>query len=189
MSRKEESLNHFCRFQSNSQKVKGEPNISYICSRYYRAPELIFGATEYSTAIDIWSRSCVLAELLLGQPLFPGESGVDQLVEIIKVGFNSLYFARIDYQDREKRKDEKTLEVLRRGSRSLGSTSQITGIFPTHYNPPDGFQFEVNDVSPPIQDDPLLSEYTVQERVNDFVAAAISQATLFCRVLHCAFSL
>ncbi|KAF2617814.1 hypothetical protein F2Q68_00038781 [Brassica cretica] len=68
-----------------SAKVKGEPNISYICSRYYRAPELIFGVTEYTTAIDIWSAGCVLAELLLGQPLFPGESGVDQLVEIIKM--------------------------------------------------------------------------------------------------------
>lgn len=48
-------------------QVKGEPNISYICSRYYRAPELIFGATEYTSAIDIWSAGCVLAELLLGQ--------------------------------------------------------------------------------------------------------------------------
>ncbi|GAY54296.1 hypothetical protein CUMW_155630 [Citrus unshiu] len=66
-------------------KVKGEANISYICSRYYRAPELIFGATEYTTSIDIWSAGCVLAELLLGQPLFPGENAVDQLVEIIKV--------------------------------------------------------------------------------------------------------
>ena len=65
--------------------VRGEPNISYICSRYYRAPELIFGATDYTTAIDLWSVGCVMAELLLGQPLFPGESGVDQLVEIIKV--------------------------------------------------------------------------------------------------------
>ena len=65
--------------------VKGEPNISYICSRYYRAPELIFGATDYTAAIDVWSVGCVMAELLLGQPLFPGESGVDQLVEIIKV--------------------------------------------------------------------------------------------------------
>ena len=64
--------------------MRGEPNISYICSRYYRAPELIFGATDYTTAIDVWSVGCVMAELLLGQPLFPGESGVDQLVEIIK---------------------------------------------------------------------------------------------------------
>ncbi|KAH9790767.1 Shaggy-related protein kinase epsilon [Citrus sinensis] len=74
-----------CDFGSAKVLVKGEPNISYICSRYYRAPELIFGATEYTTAVDIWSVGCVLAELLLGQPLFPGESGVDQLVEIIKV--------------------------------------------------------------------------------------------------------
>lgn len=71
----------------NSAKilVQGEPNVSYICSRYYRGPELIFGATNYTTAIDIWSVGCVTAELLLGQPLFPGESGIDQLVEIIKV--------------------------------------------------------------------------------------------------------
>jgi serine/threonine protein kinase len=48
-------------------QIPGEPNISYICSRYYRAPELIFGATEYTTSIDIWSAGCVLAELLLGQ--------------------------------------------------------------------------------------------------------------------------
>ncbi|KAE9605444.1 hypothetical protein Lal_00025094 [Lupinus albus] len=74
-----------CDFGSAKMLVPGEPNISYICSRYYRAPELIFGATEYTTAIDIWSAGCVLAEFLIGQPLFPGESGVDQLVEIIKI--------------------------------------------------------------------------------------------------------
>jgi len=74
-----------CDFGSAKILIKSEANISYICSRYYRAPELIFGATEYTTSIDIWSAGCVLAELLLGQPLFPGESAVDQLVEIIKV--------------------------------------------------------------------------------------------------------
>ncbi|KAM3344587.1 shaggy-related protein kinase epsilon isoform X1 [Capsicum galapagoense] len=74
-----------CDFGSAKMLVPGEPNIAYICSRYYRAPELIFGATEYTTAIDMWSAGCVFAELLLGQPLFPGESGVDQLVEIIKI--------------------------------------------------------------------------------------------------------
>lgn len=74
-----------CDFGSAKALVRGEPNISYICSRYYRAPELIFGATDYTCAIDVWSVGCVMAELLLGSPLFPGESGVDQLVEIIKV--------------------------------------------------------------------------------------------------------
>lgn len=74
-----------CDFGSAKILVKGETNIAYICSRYYRAPELIFGAVEYTTAIDIWSTGCVLAELMLGRPIFPGESGVDQLVEIIKI--------------------------------------------------------------------------------------------------------
>lgn len=74
-----------CDFGSAKALKPGEPNVSYICSRYYRAPELIFGSTNYTTAIDIWSQGCVGAELLLGQPLFPGDSGVDQLVEVIKV--------------------------------------------------------------------------------------------------------
>ncbi len=74
-----------CDFGSAKKLVKGEPNVSYICSRYYRAPELIFGATEYSPAIDVWSTACVIAELVLGTPLFPGDSAVDQLVEIIKI--------------------------------------------------------------------------------------------------------
>ena len=74
-----------CDFGSAKQLIPGEPNVAYICSRYYRAPELVFEATEYTTSIDIWSVGCVMAELMLGNPLFPGESGVDQLIEIIKV--------------------------------------------------------------------------------------------------------
>jgi serine/threonine protein kinase len=74
-----------CDFGSAKKLIKGEPNISYICSRYYRAPELIFGATDYTPAIDVWSTGCVIAELILGQPLFPGETASDQLVEIIKI--------------------------------------------------------------------------------------------------------
>ena len=74
-----------CDFGSAKMLSPGESNIAYICSRYYRAPELIFGATEYTPTIDIWSVGCVLAELMIGRPLFAGESGVDQLVEIIKV--------------------------------------------------------------------------------------------------------
>ncbi|KAH7642137.1 glycogen synthase kinase-3 isoform X2 [Dermatophagoides farinae] len=74
-----------CDFGSAKHLVRGEMNVSYICSRYYRAPELIFGATDYTTKIDIWSAGCVFAELLLGYPIFSGESGVDQLVEIIKI--------------------------------------------------------------------------------------------------------
>lgn len=74
-----------CDFGSAKQLVPGEPNVAYICSRFYRAPELMFGATDYTTAVDVWSMGCVMAELFLGTPFFPGSSGVDQLVEVIKV--------------------------------------------------------------------------------------------------------
>jgi serine/threonine protein kinase len=74
-----------CDFGSAKILVKGETNVAYICSRYYRAPELVFEATDYTTTIDIWSLGCVFAELLLGSPLCPGDSSVDQLIEIIKV--------------------------------------------------------------------------------------------------------
>ncbi|XP_027348900.1 alpha-mannosidase At3g26720-like [Abrus precatorius] len=108
-----------------------------------------------------------------------GHSAVQAYLLGAELGFDSLFFARIDYQDRAKRLKEKTLEVIWQGSRSLGSSSQIfTGIFPRHYDPPDGFTFEINDVSPPIQDDILLFDYNVQERVNDFVSAALAQANV-----------
>lgn len=74
-----------CDFGSAKRLSPDEPNVCYICSRYYRAPELIFGATNYTVAVDIWSMACVVAELLTGVSLFPGDNNVDQMVEIIKV--------------------------------------------------------------------------------------------------------
>lgn len=74
-----------CDFGSAKILNPEEPNVLYICLRYYRAPELIFGATNYTTKIDVWLAGCVMAELILGLPLFPGELGIDQLVEIIKI--------------------------------------------------------------------------------------------------------
>lgn len=73
-----------CDFGSAKKLISGESNVSYICSRYYRAPELIFGAVEYTTMIDVWSMGCVISELILGRPLFPGENSTDQLVRIVK---------------------------------------------------------------------------------------------------------
>ncbi|XP_030461860.1 alpha-mannosidase At3g26720-like [Syzygium oleosum] len=108
-----------------------------------------------------------------------GHSAVQAYLLGAELGFDSLFFARIDYQDRAKRLKDKTLEVIWRGSKSLGSSSQIfTGVFPRHYDPPDGFVFEINDVSPPIQDDIFLFDYNVQERVDAFVAAALAQANV-----------
>ena len=74
-----------CDFGSAKQ-IDGDSSkqsVSYICSRYYRAPELMFGARDYTTAIDIWSAGCVVSELILGEPIFKGEFKHSQLIEII----------------------------------------------------------------------------------------------------------
>ena len=57
---------------------------TYIQSRFYRAPEVILGG-KYGMAIDMWSFGCILAELLTGYPLFPGEDEMDQLSCMMEV--------------------------------------------------------------------------------------------------------
>eukprot|EP00043_Microstomoeca_roanoka_P016448 m.168039 g.168039 ORF g.168039 m.168039 type:complete len:389 (-) comp16463_c0_seq1:307-1473(-) len=62
-----------------------QPNVSYICSRYYRAPELCIGAAFYTSAIDVWSGACVMAELLMNRPIFRGTKSSDQMEKIMRV--------------------------------------------------------------------------------------------------------
>uniref|UniRef100_A0A8D3A9V8 dual-specificity kinase n=1 Tax=Scophthalmus maximus TaxID=52904 RepID=A0A8D3A9V8_SCOMX len=57
---------------------------TYIQSRFYRAPEVILGS-RYGMHIDMWSLGCILAELLTGYPLLPGEDEADQLACIIEL--------------------------------------------------------------------------------------------------------
>ncbi|KAM9777293.1 cyclin-dependent kinase-like 1 [Neosynchiropus ocellatus] len=51
----------------------------YVATRWYRAPELLVGDTQYGAPVDVWAVGCVFAELLSGTPLWPGKSDMDQL--------------------------------------------------------------------------------------------------------------
>lgn len=64
---------------------KDSKNISYICSRWYRAPENILGIEVYDTKIDIWSLGCVMAEVHLKYPLFKSNSNGEMIKEILKI--------------------------------------------------------------------------------------------------------
>lgn len=57
----------------------------YVATRWYRAPEILLGSTDYTTGVDIWSVGCILGELIGGKPLFPGTSTMNQLDRIIEV--------------------------------------------------------------------------------------------------------
>mmetsp|Transcript_24425 Transcript_24425/g.58222 ORF Transcript_24425/g.58222 Transcript_24425/m.58222 type:complete len:301 (+) Transcript_24425:1000-1902(+) len=56
-----------------------------VVTLWYRAPEILLGAKCYSTPIDIWSVGCILAEMLVGKPIFCGESEIEQLLAIFKI--------------------------------------------------------------------------------------------------------
>ncbi|KAL2333816.1 hypothetical protein Fmac_015029 [Flemingia macrophylla] len=108
-----------------------------------------------------------------------GHSAVQAYLLGAELGFDSVHFARIDYQDRAKRKADKSLEVIWRGSKTFGSSAQIfANAFPVHYSAPNGFNFEVNNDFDPLQDDPLLFDYNVEQRVKDFIDAATTQANV-----------
>ncbi|XP_044139937.1 cyclin-dependent kinase-like 5 isoform X4 [Bufo gargarizans] len=71
-------------FARNLSEGSNANYTEYVATRWYRSPELLLGAP-YGKAVDMWSVGCILGELSDGQPLFPGESEIDQLFTIQKV--------------------------------------------------------------------------------------------------------
>uniref|UniRef100_A0A8C1HM76 Cyclin-dependent kinase 7 n=1 Tax=Cyprinus carpio carpio TaxID=630221 RepID=A0A8C1HM76_CYPCA len=68
-------------------KAFGSPNRVYthqVVTRWYRAPELLFGARMYGVGVDMWAVGCILAELLLRVPFLAGDSDLDQLTKIFE---------------------------------------------------------------------------------------------------------
>ena len=67
-----------CRLE-DADGLPSRPLTNAVFAHWYRAPELLFGSTLYSTAVDVWAAGCVLAELLLRRPWLPGTSDLSQL--------------------------------------------------------------------------------------------------------------
>uniref|UniRef100_A0A7S2HNI7 Mitogen-activated protein kinase n=1 Tax=Haptolina brevifila TaxID=156173 RepID=A0A7S2HNI7_9EUKA len=57
----------------------------YVATRWYRAPEILLGSAQYSLSVDMWSMGCILAEMVMGKPVFAGSSTINQLEKIIEL--------------------------------------------------------------------------------------------------------
>lgn len=57
----------------------------YVATRWYRAPEILMGSKDYTFSVDIWAVGCIVAEMYLGKPLFPGSSTINQLKRIFEI--------------------------------------------------------------------------------------------------------
>ncbi|XP_009069883.1 PREDICTED: cyclin-dependent kinase-like 2, partial [Acanthisitta chloris] len=64
--------------------ASGEVYTDYVATRWYRAPELLVGDSKYGKAVDVWAIGSLITEMLTGEPLFPGDSDIDQLYHITK---------------------------------------------------------------------------------------------------------
>ena len=93
------------------------------------------------------------------------------------MGFDSFMFARIDYQDRALRRAEQRMEMVWRGSASIGEASDIfTSVLYNGYGPLSGFCYDVLCADPPINDDSSLEGNNIKERANLFVKEAVEAA-------------
>ncbi|KAG1658220.1 Lysosomal alpha-mannosidase [Nymphon striatum] len=87
-----------------------------------------------------------------------------------QMGYDGLFFGRLDYRDKATRQAKKTMEVVWQGSDNLGSSANLfTGVLPNMYQPPSGFCFDNFCVDPPMMDDKRLEDYNVPERVKQFM--------------------
>lgn len=100
---------------------------SYIQSRFYRAPEVMFG-TEYGFEIDLWSLGCLAAELFTGAPLLPGKSEVEQLALFLELfGAPSSRYILREREMLLRSTQKKTFRAL-----SYQSTSESIPFIPKH---------------------------------------------------------
>lgn len=123
-----------------------DPNRQYshqVATRWYRAPELLYGARRYDEGVDLWAVGCIFGEMLNDSPLFPGENDIEQLCCVLRVlGTPN--------------------ETIWPGMSSLPDYNKIT--FPD--NPPIPLEEMVPDASPEAQD--LLKKfllYPSKERI------------------------
>ena len=66
-------------------RVKEHNMTGYVSTRYYRAPEIMLTWRKYNEKVDIWSAGCIFAELLMGEPLFPGKNHINQFCVITEL--------------------------------------------------------------------------------------------------------
>ncbi|KAI5089006.1 lysosomal alpha-mannosidase isoform X1, partial [Silurus meridionalis] len=98
-----------------------------------------------------------------------------------QMGYDGLFFGRLDYQDKARRIKMREMEMVWRASESLEppTADLFTGVLPNGYNPPSGFCWDQSCTDAPVQDDPTLEDYNVDQLVDTFINISYTQATMY----------
>jgi mitogen-activated protein kinase 15 len=73
-----------CRSVAEATSVTAPVLTDYVATRWYRAPEILLGSTRYTKGVDMWAVGCILGEMCLGKPCFPGNSTMNQLERVLE---------------------------------------------------------------------------------------------------------
>ena len=96
-----------------------------------------------------------------------------------KMGFDALFFARLDYRDKLKRKEENSMEMIWKTSDEDEETSLLTGVLFNEYGPPPGYCWDL-----PCNDDPIIDaqyafDNNIDKRAEDFVQFVTEQSSSY----------
>ncbi|XP_064633968.1 lysosomal alpha-mannosidase-like [Lineus longissimus] len=136
-------------------------------------------ATHYNAIIDQHTLGLKFLEDNFGEcgrpraawQIDPFGHSKEQASLFAQMGYDGIFFARIDEQDRVNRKATKTMEMVWQGSNNLGEAADLfTGVFFTHYSSPSGFSYDSSRRDQPIMDDDRLHDGNVKERVDKFIS-------------------
>lgn len=133
-------------------------------------------ATNYQSTIDQFTYGLRTINETVGQcgiprigwQIDPFGHSREQASIFAQLGYDGVFFARIDYIDRNQRIADKTMEVIWQGSANLDNTNIFTNVFPEFYNNPSGFCFDIECGDEVLNDDPSSPDYNVPRRVNAF---------------------
>ncbi|CAH1772299.1 unnamed protein product [Owenia fusiformis] len=173
----------------------GDPNLTeYVATRWYRAPEILLASHKYTKGVDMWSVGCILGELLLGKPLFPGTSTLNQIERIMSTvprptkedieSINSTYGASVlDKATRCPRKNleemipdapDDAIDMLKKllhfnpGKRMTADEALRHPYLSRFHNPAEELGIG-RDVKPPLSDDIQLSVNEYREKLYEMI--------------------
>ncbi|EFA08767.1 lysosomal alpha-mannosidase [Tribolium castaneum] len=104
----------------------------------------------------------------IGWQIDPFGHSREQASIFSQLGFDGVFFARIDYNDRNKRKADKNLEVVWQSSANLANSNIFTSIFVDHYHAPSGYCFDIECGDEVLNDDVKSPDYNIPKKIDDF---------------------
>ena len=170
--------------QANVTKLVQEKRLEFINAGWCMNDE---ASTNYNAIIDQMTYGLNFVQEKFGSDARPriawhidpfGHSS-EQASIFSQMSFDGFFLGRIDYADKKLRLEQQRMELVWRGSRNLGQNSDIfTGVLYNNYAPPRGFCYDQSCKDAiPIQDDPTLFDYNVNDAVERFVKASRDQAS------------